>query len=321
MLPHVTRGTVTRGGASTLLFGGAAFCAMPLPVRAQALPLHVATIALESASEVLYARDMGFLAKAGLDADFQLMVNGTAIAAAIVSKSIDVGYVTLDALASIHQKGIPLVVIAPCTEYLSPVTTGALLTAADGPIHQAKDLNGKIVAVVALNGVTHLAIQAWMDQNGGDSRSVKYVEIPPPSITAALTAGRVDAAYAGEPFLTMAKVTTRVLVYGTDSIAKHYLSSAWCASPQWAKDHPDVVNRFSSAIHETAVWATKNPAKAAALFAGYSKQDPAVVAATARVRFVEELSPALMQPIIDVSAKYNGFTSFPASELIYARPR
>jgi NitT/TauT family transport system substrate-binding protein len=320
MLPQVTMGKLTRGRASTLLFGGAALCAMPVPAHAQAPPLHVAAIALESSSEALYARDMGFFAKAGLDADIQLMVNGTAIAAAIVSKSIDVGYVTLDALAAIHQKGIPLVVVAPCTEYLSPVTTGALLVAADGPVHQAKDLNGKIVAVVALNGVTHLAIQAWMDQNGGDSKSVKYVEIPPPSITAALATGRVDAAYAGEPFITMSKSTTRVLVWGTDSIAKHYLSSAWCAAPQWAKEHPDLVSRFVAAIHETAVWATKNPAKAAALFAGYSKQDPAVVAATARVRFVEQLTPALMQPIIDVSARYNGFASFPASELIYARP-
>jgi NitT/TauT family transport system substrate-binding protein len=312
---------MTRARATALLAGGAALGALPIPALAQAQPLHLATIALESASEVLYARDMGFLSKAGLDPDIQLMVNGTAIAAAIVSKSIDIGYVTLDALASIHQKGIPLVVVAPCTEYLSPTTTGALMVAADSAIHQAKDLNGKIIAVVALNGVTHLAIQAWMDQNGGDSKSVKYVELPQPSVTAALAAGRVDAAYAGEPFITMAKKTARVLIYGTDGIAKHYLSSAWIASPQWATDHPDVVNRFVSAIHETAVWATKNPAKAAELFAGYSKQDPAIVAATARVRFVENLTPALMQPIIDVSAKYNGFKSFPAQEIIYARPR
>jgi NitT/TauT family transport system substrate-binding protein len=312
---------MTRERAASLLLGGAALGAMPLPARAQAAPVHLATIALESASEVRYARDMGFLSKAGLDADIQLMLNGTAIAAAIVSKSVDIGYVTLDALASIHQKGISLVVVAPCTEYLSPTTTGALLVAADSPIRQAKDLNGKTIAVVALNGVTHLAIQAWMDQNGGDSKSVKYVELPQSSASPALAAGRVDAAYAGEPFITMAKKTTRVLVYGTDGIAKHYLSSAWIAAPQWANEHPDVVARFASAIHDTAVWATKNPAKAAELFAGYSKQDPAVVASTARVRFVENLTPALMQPIIDVSAKYNGFKSFPAQEIIYTRPR
>jgi hypothetical protein len=40
-----------------------------------------------------------------------------------------------------------------------------------------------------------------------------------------------------------------------------------------------------------------------------------------RVRFGEQLTPTLMQPFIDVFAKYNGFSAFPARELIYAPSR
>jgi NitT/TauT family transport system substrate-binding protein len=283
--------------------------------------VHIACIPLESSSEALYARDMGFFAKAGLDPEIQTMVNGTAIAAALVSRAVDIGYMTLDALAFIHQKGIAVVVVAPCTEYLSPARTGALLAAQSSAIHTGKDLNGKIVAVVALNGVTHLATRAWIDQNGGDSATVKFVEVSPSLIGAALDAGRVDAGYFGEPFLEIAKKTSRVLFYGSDAIGKHYQSSAWCTTPQWARDHPDLVNRFVAAIRETAVWANKNAAKSAELFAGYSKQDPAIVAATPRVRFTEALSPALVQPVIDVSARYNGFTAFPAAEILFQPPR
>jgi hypothetical protein len=36
-----------------------------------------------------------------------------------------------------------------------------------------------------------------------------------------------------------------------------------------------------------------------------------------RARFGEQLTPALMQPLIDVAAKFGGFNPFPARELIY----
>jgi NitT/TauT family transport system substrate-binding protein len=280
--------------------------------------LRLASIPLESGCEALYARDMGFLAKAGLEADAQTMVNGAAIAAAVVSGGIDIGYIPVDTLAAIHQKGIPLVAVAPCTEYLSGAQTGALLVTANSPVRTGKDLAGKTVAVVALNGVTHLATRAWIDQTGGDSTTVKYVELSPSAMPAALDAGRVDAAYDGEPYLEIAKKTGRVLFYGNDAIAKHYLSSVWCAATPWVKDHPDAVRRFAGAMRETAAWAAKNPARAGELYATYSKTDPAVIASTPRVRFALQLTPALVQPLIDASAEYNGFKTFPAQDILYA---
>ena len=53
----------------------------------------------------------------------------------------------------------------------------------------------------------------------------------------------------------------------------------------------------------------------------YTKIDPAVLATMARSHYAEQLTPGLIQPLIDVSAKYNGFTAFPAPELIYAPSR
>jgi hypothetical protein len=165
--------------------GGAALGALGARARAQtAITLRIASIPLESSCEAAYARDMGFLAKTGLEGDIQTMVNGAAIAAAIVSGGIDIGYIPVDTLAAIHQKGIPLVAVAPCTEYVSGAQTGALLVGANSPVHTGKDLTGKTVAVVALNGVTHLATRAWIDQTGGDSATVKYVELAPSAMPA-----------------------------------------------------------------------------------------------------------------------------------------
>ena len=136
---------------------------------------------------------------------------------------------------------------------------------------------------------------------------------------AALDAGRIDAALITEPFLTVATKTARVLGYGYDGISKHFLVGAWVAAPQWASAHADLVKRFQAVMHDTAVWANANQAKTGDILAKDLKFDPALVATMVRARYTEQLTPALMQPLIDVSAKFNGFKSFPAQELIYTR--
>ena len=81
------------------------------------------------------------------------------------------------------------------------------------------------------------------------------------------------------------------------------------------------MSRFARVLHETAVWANKNPEKSGEILSKYTKVDPAVVAAMTRTRYAEQLTAALMQPLIDVAAKYNGFRTFPAQELIYTPSR
>lgn len=314
---------ITRSRASALLFGGAALCASA-SVRAQTNDtIRVAVIPIEAAAEAFFAKEMGFFAKAALDADVQTIQTGPAIAAAIVSNAIDIGYGTLDALAAIHQKGVPFVIIAPASEYLSASTqkTTALVVPATSSVQKARDLSGKVFAVIALSGITHTAARAWIDQNGGDASTVKFVELPFSAMPAALDGGRIDAAWISEPFLSVAKKDGRVLVYGFDAISKHFLTNAWFSAPQWSKDHPGIVRRFARVIRETAVWANKNPDATGVVLAKVLKVDPASISGTARIHYAEQMTPALMQPFIDVSAKYNGFSTFPAQELIYVPSR
>ncbi|HEV8021929.1 MAG TPA: ABC transporter substrate-binding protein [Candidatus Lustribacter sp.] len=311
---------MTRKHATALLAGGALLGAMQSPASAQTpVTLRIGVSPIEPAAEVYYAKDMGFFAKAGLDVEIQSMQGSSLIVAAIVGNTIDIGFDTLDTLAAQHLKGIPLVIIAPTHDYVSPATirTQALVVTANSPIQQAKDLNGKTIAVSTLHSLADLGARVWIDQNGGDSTTVKFTEIPFPAIPGALDAGRVDAAWVVEPFVTVARKNDRVLFYGFDGIAKHFIVGAWVATQQWANDHADAVRRFAAVIHDTAVWANKNPQLSADILAKYVKIDPAVIATMARNHYAEQLTPALMQPLIDAAAKYNAFKTFPAQELIF----
>jgi ABC-type nitrate/sulfonate/bicarbonate transport system substrate-binding protein len=149
--------------------------------------------------------------------------------------------------------------------------------------------------------------------------NARLSDLPIPTWTPgkdAAPSGRVDAAWLPEPFLTSARGSTRVLSYAFDTVSKHFLLSAFCTSAQWAKDHPDLVSRFASVIRETAVWANKNPELTAPMVVRTLKLDPTVVGAMARSRYAEQLTPSLMQPLIDISAKFGGYATFPAQELI-----
>jgi NitT/TauT family transport system substrate-binding protein len=312
---------MTRAHAIALVSGGFAVGSAVSPARAQtSAKIRIAAPPIEAAAQVIYAREMGFFAKAGLDIDLQPMQTTSATAAAIVSDFVNIGYGTVDTLAAVHQKGIPLVIIAAGSEYVFPATqrSGALVVPANSPVHEAKDLSGKTISTPGLHGLADVVTSAWLDRNGGDSSAVKFVEVPFPAIPAALEAGRIDAGYVAEPFITIAIKSSRVLAYPFDVMPKHVLVSAWFAARQWATEHDDVVNRFATVMRDTAVWANKNPAQTAAILVKFSKIDPAIVARMTRSRYAEQLAPALMQPIIDVAAKYNGFNTFPARELMYS---
>jgi len=280
--------------------------------------LSLGVLPVESAGEAYYAQQLGSFTKAGLDVTLTQLGNTPSIVAAVVGGSLDIGYTTIDSVASIHAHGVPLVVIAPATDYIDPLTTktAGIIVRSDSPIRNAKDLTGKTIAVPALHSLGTTAASAWIDQNGGDSSTVKYVEIPFPAEPAALATSRVDAIFEVEPFFGSAAKDNRVLVAGYNAIAKRFMLNLWITTPAWANAHPDLVSRFVSVIHETAVWANGHHDQSAPLLSAFTKIPVETITAMVRSHYAEELTAQLMQPGIDASAKYNSFATFPASELL-----
>jgi NitT/TauT family transport system substrate-binding protein len=320
----MTPASMTRKRATALLFGSTFLGAVRSPISAQTpATVRIGVSPIEPAAEAYYAKDMGFLTKAGIDAEIQAMQGSSLIVSAIVSNSLDIGFDTFDGLAAQHDKGIPLVIIAPTHDYQSPgsLHTQALVVPANSPLQQPKDLNGKTIAVSTLHSLADMGARVLIDKNGGDSTTVKFVEVPFPAIPAALDAGRIDAAWVVEPFITVAKKTNRVLAYGFDGISKSFTVGAWVATRQWANEHADLVARFAAVMHDTAVWANKNPQKSGEILAKYVKIDPAVIATMARVHYAEQITPATMQPLIDAAVKYNGIKPFPAQDLMFKPTR
>jgi NitT/TauT family transport system substrate-binding protein len=279
---------------------GVGVCA--LAARAAEGTIVVGTAGKETDAEVYYAQDMGFFKKAGLNVEIQTLPNGAAVASAVASGALQIGDSNTLSLATARQRGLPFVIFAPGALYTSSAATTALAVAVNGPVHTAKDLTGKILAGVSLGGLDQLSLEAWLDKNGGDSGSAKYVELPPGEMVAALERGTVAAASLPDPALAAAVAagTVRIIGNNYDSVAKTFMITGWFATSDYLTKNPDVAKKFVEAMAATAEWANANHDQAAAILLKYTKIDTR----QSHVRFAGRLSAAIVQPVLDAGAQY-----------------
>jgi NitT/TauT family transport system substrate-binding protein len=294
------------------------FAGVQIVRAAETVTLRVGNVPIDSSSEIFAAQSEGFLAKAGITVDIQSFTNGNAIAAAVVSGSLDVGGINVLSLAAAHEKGLPLKIAASGSTYTTKNPTTVMLVPNASPLKTARDLTGKVVAVNVLQGIAHVSAESWIDKNGGDSKQVKYIELPFAAMPAALAANRVDAAVVAEPQLTQSRNDTRLFGKSYDGIADLWMIDAWTVNAAWLTANPDLAHRFSDAMQQAAVWANRNHDKTAELVSAATKIDISIVREMRRATFLEHVNLGVVQPVIDVGAQYGALSArFPAADLFY----
>jgi NitT/TauT family transport system substrate-binding protein len=315
--------SLDRRRALSLIGGAAALPLLRAPAAAQSgdMTIRVAYIPFEASAQLFYAQELGLWTKAGLNVQLQPNPFGAAIAAAVASNAVDVGYATIMTLAAAHAKKIPFTVIAAANAFDVTQPPGGMLMSASKDVRKGVDLNGKTIGSPGLNTLGEYGVRAWVDAGGGDASTLKFVELPFSEMPAALASGRIDAAFVAEPFLTQAKKTAHTVGIEFDAIANAFLVAGWFATADWANKHQRAVALFAQSMRDAVDWAKANPAKCPEILAKYLKVDPAQVAATPRTYFAKTIDPAQVQTGIDLTAKYAKFPSFPAAELIYSPPR
>jgi NitT/TauT family transport system substrate-binding protein len=284
------------------------------------VPVRVALFPTEGSGQVYYAIEEGYFAKAGLDVQLVELKNGAAIAAGVAGGSADVGLSNVVSLAIAHERGLPFQIIASGGLAIKGMATnGILAVAATSPIKSAKDLNGKTIAVDVLGGLPYLAGKAWIDQNGGDSKTVKYVELGFPEMEASVTAGRIDAASINssvDPTINKPGDPLRTLAIVYDAVAPRFAASVWFSTTDWTTQHPDATRKFVAAMRQAGAWANTHHHESAAILAKYIKQPAEQIEGGPRVTYATDNDPAQYQALIDLGAKYGALKAdFPAREI------
>ena len=308
-----------RYSRTAFLSSGLAFAAFPARARAQALTtLRVAGSPDEDIVGSLWGQQSGIFKKYGLDVQVTRANSGSAVSAAVIGGSLEIGKSSVLGLIVAHAKNVPFVLEAPSSLYSSDRPSAALIVAKDAPYKTGRDLNGQTLAVPALGDLFTIVNSAWIDKNGGDSKTVKFVELPSPAAADAIASGRVAAATLAQPILNQALAggKCRVLGYSFNAIANNYLATAYFTTLAFATQNADVMARFRKALAESSAYVNAHRPETIPLIAKYSGVDAQVVAAMPQAMLGIALDPALIQPQIDTAAKYNAIsTRFLAREM------
>jgi NitT/TauT family transport system substrate-binding protein len=254
-----------------------------------------------------YAQSTGMFAKAGLNVIVDKAASGATVSQAIVGGADDIGRTSLNSLIAAHVHNIPFVLIAPAAvhEKRKSVNSGVLV-AANSPIKSVLDLQGKTVSSTELGSLGALGVRALVDEAGGDSSTVHFVELPTPAITAAIEQGRIDAGVSNEPIMTrdLATGKVRVLVDVLEGYPGVTLEGAYFAMHDWAAAHPDAVLRFQRVLREAAVYANAHVPQLLPLLIANTGLEPDVAAKMEHAMIGVDFNPSQVQPIVDVCAKY-----------------
>jgi NitT/TauT family transport system substrate-binding protein len=305
---------------SRLIRGAAAATLLPFAVRNAAwaadTKLTVGSAQTDSASELFSGIHEGIFSRAGLDVQPQNFTNGNATFAAMLGGSLDIADSNVLSIAVAYAHGAPFRMIAGGAVYSSRNPTTVMVVAKDSKLRTARDLSGTTVGVNVLQGIAHVAAQAWIDKNGGDSKQVRFLELPNTTMGAALTSKRVDAGILPEPFLSQSKDDTRFFSKAFDGFGPRWMIDGFVATPSWIAANRDVARRFTQARTEAAVWANRHQDQTAELVAKGMSLDIAVVRGMARATFLEKVDLTAIQPVIDAGARYGVLpTRFLAADL------
>lgn len=310
-----------KSAAYAVLLAIVAVLAGPVPTRSQAPEvIRVGTGTSDQVSALLYADHAGLFKAAGLTLQITKMKGGAEIAAAVTGGSLDIGLANVVSLITAHARGIPFTMIAPSTLYRADYHPDeALLVRSDSPFRSARDLVGKTISVVSLQDIFTLSLLVWLDKNGVDPQSVKFVELPPSSAAAALAQSRIDAAIVFQPFMQDAVQSggARIFAYPLSAIGKQLEVSSWFGTTDWVTAHRDAVVRFEHAIYDASLYIGKHEDESAPLLAAFAGVDTETVLRVPRPSRALYIRTSELQPFIDAAAKYKFIPKpFPADELI-----
>jgi NitT/TauT family transport system substrate-binding protein len=290
--------------AVTSACGGNSSEAPPPAAPGEPDNVKVGVIAIVDVAPIYLGKQKGFFEKRQINLTLETSQGGAAIVPAVQSGQFQFGFSNVTSLALARSRGLPVKIVANgvASTGVSGKDFGAVLVKNDSPIRTAADLAGKSVAVNTLKNIGDTTIRASVRKAGGDPSTMKFVELPFPDMPAALQAGRVDAIWVVEPFVTTATAQ------GARQVASNYVDAApnltvatYFTTDQVVSGRADLVKRFTEAVNESLAYADAHPDEVRTVLGTYT-QIPADVAAKITLpKWPTEINRQSVQTMIDLA--------------------
>ncbi|WAU83397.1 ABC transporter substrate-binding protein [Streptomyces sp. Qhu-G9] len=236
--------------------------------------VKVGIIPIVDVAPLYLGQKKGFFGSRGIDLEMVSAQGGAAIIPGVVNGQFQFGFSNTTSLMVAQVKGVPVKSVvngAASNGKVGGDVTGVAVKK-DSSIKSAKDLAGHTVAVNTLQNIGDTTVRESVRADGGDPSEVKFVEIAFDQMPAALDGGRVDAAWMGEPAMTVAKAQgVRVVASPFAETDPKLTVATYFTSAKLQKENPDLVKKFTEAMAESLQYATDHPDEARQILTTYTK--------------------------------------------------
>jgi NitT/TauT family transport system substrate-binding protein len=291
-----------------------------MPARAND-GVRVVLIPVVDTLPMFVAVDQGFFAHHGVDVSIISVANQGIVMSALVSGSAEIANEVASTMLQGREAGIDSVILwdAASFPYPQPLHVGIVARTGSG-IAAARDLVGRKVAVVGINGFHHTLVKRWLEEKRVDPARINFVEVPFPQMMDVLRAGTVDAAVSIDPFYN------RILANNVGFVFDNFVATVpdgalidfYATQRGWAAAHGDIIARMRAGLADAIAFIKSNDAGARESLASSSKQPPEVVAHTTLPDYKIDVRAEQVEFWIEL-AKHQGLITEPyeAASFVY----
>jgi NitT/TauT family transport system substrate-binding protein len=215
--------------------------------------LNVGVVPAMDSAGFFVALHQGLFAKEGLTINYTPAVSSETAVKSQMANQLDItagNYVSY--IQEVAQNHAPLEIIAEG----SIMQQGAqvVFTMPGSKIKSLADLRGHVLGVNAPFNIDYLLDVSVLNENGISQHAVKFPaqQIPFPTMAAALSSGKIDAATMPEPFASLAEqqlgaVTVADLNQGA---TQDFPIEGYVVTKAWAQKYPNTLKRFLAALEQ-----------------------------------------------------------------------
>jgi NitT/TauT family transport system substrate-binding protein len=267
--------------------------------------LVVAVVPAEANAGLYIAQAKGLFTRAGLHVTIRPIVSAGAVIPAMRRGSVDVaggGYVSYIAAAA---AGVAKMRILAAGFALGP-HVNEIIALPKAHIQGPAGLRGKTIAINQPGSVGNDLTYQALAPYGITPAEVHLVAMPFPAMPAALAAGKIDAAYETEPFVTEAVRRYGALaVADLDSgAAQDFPLTGYAALASWAAKYPRTTAAFTRAVERGNAIAATNLAVLQRVLSTSLHLSPDITGVMATGTFPASASRVQIQRAADLMLQY-----------------
>jgi NitT/TauT family transport system substrate-binding protein len=269
-------------------------------------------IAIVDVAPIYLGKQQGIFTKHNIDLKLETAQGGAVIIPIVIARGYDFGFSNVVSLLSAQTRSLPIKVVSNGNNSTGDKAKdfGGLIVK-DPAITSPKLLEGKKIATNTLNNIVDTTTKEIVKKDGGDPSKLSFVELAFPDMAAALDAGRVDAMFVVEPFLSAALAKGWKQIGAYADVDPKLCVALYFTSQALAVSNPDLVKRFADAMKESLAYADSHPDEVRAVLGTYTQITEDVRKSLILPKWPTDIDQASIAKLGDLSQQYGVLTAKP----------